>query len=279
MIIDIHTHLLSPEFLPTNAELNVWNKLLYWKLGINDFASFLNKMVTDLEQSAVDKIVLCAIENAPLAANNQETLTYCRKYKNFLYAPNLDPLSENFKDDIKEAADNHAVLIKILPSFQNVDLASEKCLPFFEELQRYNLPLLVHTGIEHTFKGNNELNNPLRLENAAKMGLTVICAHCGCPMMLHEKSFFKEWVYLAKKYPNVYGDVSGFSGCVRHLWLSYILKDTALRQKILFGTDYPSFPCLLRKSHNLFSDWIDFFNKKGCDEDFFSRSGRILNAK
>lgn len=279
MIIDIHAHLLSPHFSLADNKLNFWNKLLYWKLGIKDFASFSKKMIFDLKISPVDKVVLCAVEGTPLAANNQETLAYCKRCRNFLYAPNLNPLSKNFKDDINEAVMNDAVLVKVLPSFQCVDLSDERCRPFFKELVKYKLPLLVHTGVEHTFKGNNNLNNPLLLEKAAQMGVTIICAHCGCPMMLHEKSFFKEWIYLAKKYPNVYGDVSGFSGYVRHLWLSKILKDPSLKDKILFGTDCPSFPYLFRKTHNMFSDWVDFFRKEGCSEEFFLRSERILNAK
>lgn len=203
----------------------------------------------------------------------------CQKHPDFLYAPNLNPLSPNIKNDIKKAIKDQAVLIKILPSFQNIDLSDKACVPFFEELLKYNLPLLVHTGIEHTFKGNNKLNNPLLLENAAKTGVTVICAHCGCSMMLHEKSYFKEWVYMAKKYPNVYGDISSFTGCIRHYWLSQILKDKDLNKKILFGTDYPAFPYLFRKTHNLFVDWINLFKQKGCHEEFFLRSEKILNAK
>ena len=40
--------------------------------------------------------------------------------------------------------------MKWLPIVQNFNPADPKCIPFYEVLQHYNLPLLCHTGGEQS---------------------------------------------------------------------------------------------------------------------------------
>lgn len=278
MIIDIHAHLMSSSF-SRSGRFNLWNTVLRHKLGISTAPDFLEKMKNDLRESPVGKVVLCAVEGSGIAAGNREVLDLCRNDGRFLYGVNLNPLSPSVCDEMEYAVRQGAVLIKLLPSWQGVDLSADPCLPFWQLAAEKKIPVLVHTGPEHTFRGDNRLNDPGRLEKAAEMGVTLICAHCGCSMMLHERSYFSEWARLARKYANVYGDVSGFSGCLRHYWLSRILRDGALKRKILFGTDYPSYPYVFRKNdRNIFGGWLDFYASRGLDQDFFHRAQEILNV-
>ena len=259
---------------------NLWNAILWRKLGVSTYAEFVEKLKCDIEDSSVGKAVLCAVEGSDLAAGNEEVLKICRQDSRFLYGVNLNPLSDSMKEELEVAIGQGAVLVKLLPSWQGIDLSAEACVPFWKMAAERRLPVLVHTGPEHTFRGDNRLNNPKLLERAADMGVTIICAHCGCSMMLHERSYFGEWAELARKYPNVYGDVSGFSGCVRHWWLSQILRDESLEDKLLFGTDYPSYPYVFRKNQsNIFRGWVDFYESRGLGDAFFNRAEEVLNVR
>ncbi len=278
MIIDMHAHLMSAAFSP-GRHFNLWNHILWRKLGVSSCAEYAEKLAGDLGKSPVDKAVLCAVEGSQVAAGNSEVKEFCRRDGRFLYGANLNPLSPSIQEDLEKALEDGAVLVKLLPSWQGVDLSLPGCLPFWKLAARHAIPVLVHTGPEHTFRGDGRLNNPALLETAASLGAVIICAHCGCSMMLHERSYFHEWAALAGKYPNVYGDVSGFSGCVRHYWLGRIMEDAGLRRKLLFGTDYPSFPYAFRRNQpNLFQGWMDFYASKGLGDDFFTRAGEVLNV-
>ena len=279
MIIDIHAHLMSAAFAP-GRHFNLWNAILWRKLGISNAKEYLAKLTADLDESPVGKAVLCAVEGSDIAAGNQEVLELCRQDRRFLYGVNLNPLSPTIHAELEKAIADGAVLVKLLPSWQGVDLSSPAALPFWKLVAKSGLPVLVHTGPEHTFRGDNRLNNPKLLERAAELGVTLICAHCGCNMMLHERNYFHEWAELARKYSNVYGDVSGFSGCVRHYWLNRILANETLKNKLLFGTDYPSFPYVLRKNQaNLYKGWMDFYESKGLGNAFFHRAEEVLNVQ
>ncbi|MBF0523268.1 MAG: amidohydrolase family protein [Candidatus Omnitrophica bacterium] len=279
MIIDIHTHVINEGFDIKNIKLNFITRLFFKKMRTPTFRDYMDKLTGQLNESEVDKAVLIALEGTPLSAANSKILELCRKNKKFLYGANLDPLAIDIEKQVEQAVENKAVLVKLLPSFQNVNPADEKCIPFYNALKKYNLPLLVHTGMEHTLKTDHQnYNNPALLETAAKMGVVIICAHCGCPMYLHEKSFFQEWVELALRYPNVYGDLSGLGSIVRSFYLRKILKNRKLLEKIIFGTDYPAFPLFLfRKScPNIFNDWVFFFRQMGFGDVFFNRAESLL---
>ncbi len=279
MIIDMHAHLMSAAFVP-GRRFNLWNHILWRKLGISSSKDYLLKLVADLDESPVEKAVLCAVENSDVAAGNEEVREACRQDGRFLYGVNLNPLSHSIQEEVEKAVKDGAVLAKLLPSWQGIDLSSQEAMPFWQAVAERRLPVLVHTGPEHTFRGDNRLNNPMLLEPAAELGATLICAHCGCSMMLHERNYFREWTELARRHPNVYGDVSGFSGCVRHYWLGRILADDTLKGRLLFGTDYPSFPYVLRRNHpNLYRGWMDFYASKGLGSDFFHRAEEVLNVK
>ncbi|MBF0595519.1 MAG: amidohydrolase family protein, partial [Candidatus Omnitrophica bacterium] len=250
MIIDIHTHVMHEGFDITKIKLNLMARLFYQRMRTPIFKDYVKKLTLHLDESVVDKAVLISLEGAPLSAGNSTIIELCRTNKSFLYGANLDPLAVDIEAQVEKAVENNAVLVKLLPSFQNINPADEKCIPFYQALKKHRLPLLVHTGIEHTVRTDHqEYNNPALLKTAAELGVVIICAHCGCPMYFHEKSYFQAWVELALQYPNVYGDLSGLGSIVRSFYLKKILKNRRLLEKIVFGTDYPAFPVFLfRKS-------------------------------
>jgi len=280
MLIDIHTHLVNPNFELKNCKTNFAINLFVKNTNYTNFESYINNLISLIKNSKLDKAVLIAIENSEICANNEQVLSVCKKYPEFLFGINLNPLDKDIDLKIQQAHKDGAVLVKILPSFQNVDLSDKKSIPFFELLKEYNLPLLVHTGKEYTLRTKYQnLNNPDLIENAAKIGVKIICAHCGTRSFLHEKNYFTNWAKLALKYENVYGDLSAMITPVQIFDLKNIVKSVELRNKVVFGTDYPAFPFILFKksSKNSFIDSSNYLEKLGFDDNMYKLTERLLN--
>lgn len=279
MIIDIHSHMINPDFNLDKINFNYTTRMFFLRLKISNYQQYFEKFSKSLSESQVDKAVLVALENTILCSNNQQTVEICKLNKNFLYGANLNPLDADIEHKLKNAINNNAVLVKILPSFQNVDLSDKKCIPFFEMLKEYDLPLLMHTGLEHTLKNSKQgLNNPAKLESAAKIGVKIICAHCGTKLHFYEKCYFEEWKKLARNHENVYGDLSGMILFFRKSYLKKILKDDILKSKVVFGSDFPAYPFISihKNRDNIFQDWYETFGKIGFAEEFFTRGNKLL---
>ena len=108
-----------------------------------------------------------------------------------------------------------------------------------------------------------------------------MCAHCGCQLVSFvERSHFGAWKRLVQRHANVYGDVSGFSGCVRRFWLARIVRDPLLRSRILFGTDYPAFVHVFRPNRgNTFAAWTELFRSFGLGDEFFARGAKLIGLE
>lgn len=279
MIIDIHSHMINPDFCLDKMNFNYTTRMFFLRLKTTNFSQYFEKFSRGLKESKIDKTVLIALENTILNSNNEQTVELCKQNEEFLYGANLNPLDTDIEDKLNTAIKNNAVLVKILPSFQDVDLSDKKCIPFFEMLKENNLPLLVHTGLEHTLKNSKQhLNDPRKLENAAKIGVKIICAHCGTKLYFYEKCYFEEWKRLASSYENVYGDLSGMILFFRKSYLKKILKDETLMSKVVFGSDFPAYPFInmSKGMDNIFDDWYETFIKVGFNEEFFTRGSKLL---
>jgi len=118
---------------------------------------------------------------------------------------------EQALEELRRVAARGACLVKWLPSAQNIRPDDPRCFPFYEALAALGMPLLSHTGCEHTLAAYPDaFNAPLRLVPALERGVTVIAAHCGTRLFLHERSWFGQWRELALRHPNLYGDLAAF---------------------------------------------------------------------
>jgi hypothetical protein len=153
------------------------------------------------------------------------------------------------------------------------------------------VPLLCHTGGEHTLKAfPNKLNDPRRLAPALERGVTVIAAHCGTSLMLHETSHFQTWREMALQHERFYGDLSAF-GIITRIWpLHSILKSPRLTAKLVFGSDFPillmPLSCLgavnlrdalrVRRMRNPFDQAVTLMKAARVPDDVFTRPGQLL---
>jgi hypothetical protein len=150
--------------------------------------------------------------------------------------------------------------------------------------------LLSHTGVEHTL-GNrrSDYNHPRRLIPALEHGVTVIAAHCGAHLFLHEPSFFGAWASLAREHENLYGDCGAFSIMTRIPYLKRICDDAVLPRKLLYGSDFPGIPApgwcwqlgprkmrSLSRINNPLERNVRIMQALGIPEDAFERAEPLL---
>lgn len=256
-----------------------------------------------VDGSMVDRAVLLAFDGAChedgtrdhdrtlLVADNDFVADLAEKNKKILFGASLHPYRRDAVAELERLIGRGACLVKWLPSAQNIQPDHPRCLEFYEALAHFEIPLLCHTGVEHTLNEfPDTLNDPKRLIPALERGVTVIAAHCGTRIFLHEKSYLKSWREMALQHEHFYGDISAF-GIVTRIWLlGNLLKSPALTAKLLFGSDFPipqmPLSCLgpvslrhaleVRRMANPFDQAVAMMQAAGVPNTVFARAGQLL---
>ena len=175
----------------------------------------------------------------------------------FHWVASIHPYRDDAADRLTHALARGAVAIKWLPSAMNIDLRDPRCEPFYRQLARTRVPLIVHAGEEKAVPGagRDELGNPLLVRAALRHGVRVIVAHCaslGHALDLDQRvptrrpafELFarlmdeREWRGL------LLGDVSALFLANRDaaVWRTVLARDD-WHARLLHGSDYP-LPCL-----------------------------------
>jgi len=270
--IDMHVHIADIEALLAARQTGkVFRSNRYLSYVLNQvlktqFVSKKNERININEQwiqsvadwvkaSQLDKVILLALdavfdesgkscpEKTLIHVNNEFIYSVAARHKEFMFGASIHPYKKNAVEELELLIKKGACLIKWIPSSQYIEPDNPKCYPFYEALVHYGIPLLSHTGVEHTLGSRRSAyNHPKRLIPALKKGVKVIAAHCGIHLFLHEVSFFNSWAFLAKEYENMYGDSGAFSVVTRIPSLKRILKHKVLQKKLLYGSDFPGIP-------------------------------------
>ena len=316
MNIDMHIHLPGIQEKNGNYISNTVKKSLLFKYllkRINIEYDDLNSQNSDkqiqdifvklVESSRLDKAVILALDGAYnlegelqkdetlIITSNNYILETVRKSSKLLFGASIHPYKRDALDELIWAKNNGAVLIKWIPSSMNIDPEHPKCNPFYDFLAEHNMPLLGHTGVEHSLRtNNNNFNHPKKLEAPLKRGVKVIAAHSGAHMFLHEKSYFKLWKEMALKYPHFYGDISAFAIPTRVKYLKEIRKCPELAKKIFYGSDFPALGLpisfifhiglkdylRIKKEENPLNQTCDLFRAFNMPESIFNQFDKIL---
>ncbi len=240
-IVDIHCHVgllgdqwpqwgrLGPRFVG-NPAYRVF--LLYARVpphAVTD-AEILDATVKILSETQVDHVVCLALDHvhdehgrpqpertAMFVANDYVLELRRRVGSKVLLGASVHPYATDFEDRVKRVVDEGAVLLKWLPSAQDIDLASPKAAAALKALARLGpkgraLPLLLHTGAEYAIppagddtpsldfhswspwdafwnrlRGSRRWRTPdvtrvaANLRDAVAQGAVIILAHCGLP--------------------------------------------------------------------------------------------------
>ncbi|MBT7068483.1 MAG: amidohydrolase family protein [Verrucomicrobia bacterium] len=208
-----------------------------------------------VNESQLDRAVVLALDavfdreghtrpaQTVLHVDNDFVCSVAAQHPEFMFGASIHPYRRDAVGELERLIGKGACLVKWIPSGQHIEPDDPQCMPFYEALAHHGVPLLSHTGVEHTLGSRrSDYNHPRRLIPALQKGVTVIAAHCGTHLFLHEPSHFHAWAALARKYENLYGDSGAFSIVTRIPWLRRILRDEVLRAKLLYGSDFPGIP-------------------------------------
>ena len=132
-----------------------------------------------------------------------------------------------------------AVMMKCLPNCQNINCADRRLTRFWERMAAAKLPLLAHTGGEHTLPVlRPEYADPRSLTLPLEVGVTVIAAHCGTKSGLFDPEYFHVFAEMTRRFQNLYGDTSAFTVPIRGRHIPECLKEPLL-SRIVHGSDFP----------------------------------------
>jgi uncharacterized protein len=130
-------------------------------------------------------------------------------------------------------------MMKCLPNCQNINCNDRRFAPFWERMAEARLPLLAHTGGEHTLPVvRPEYADPRILALPLECGVKVIAAHCATKSGLFDPEYFHIFTGMLRRFPNLYGDNSAFTVPIRGRHLSECLR-APLLERLVHGSDFP----------------------------------------
>jgi uncharacterized protein len=260
--IDLHVHVLGNGLAGSGCRVQrVWwqepfVRMMARSIGVNVSPddvdldeAYVRKLSSWLEESSLAAVVLLACDDvhqddgvarpdlSRIYVPNEYVLDLGRREQRFLPGISIHPARKNALDLLEAGVGAGAVLLKLLPCVQIVDLGVARYRPFWKRMAELQLPLLAHTGGEFSLPTYRpDLCNPLCLRPVLEQGVTVIAAHCGAPALPWQRDFSGDFLELRNAFPNLYGDISALSQPVHFKTLARV---RASPERILYGSDYP----------------------------------------
>ena len=212
---------------------------------------YVEKLLQWVAESSLDAIVILAQEqvyreNGDLMDDfgtayvpNEYVLGLARKHPEFLPAVSIHPARRDAMEELEKCIAGGAVMMKCLPNCQNIDCANPRFRKFWERMAEAGMPLLAHTGGEHTLQiVRPEYADPRTLKLPLECGVTVIAAHSASKSGFTDPEYFQHFAQMCADYPNFYGDNSAFNIPIRSRVVPASLR-TPVVEKMLHGSDYP----------------------------------------
>ncbi|MDD2301063.1 MAG: amidohydrolase family protein [Eubacteriales bacterium] len=248
MFIDIHVH---PDFYePLNADpgkeqfrhdqMNIHHN------GTAPIAHVFNQM----ECAGLDRLCLLAGESSapldPSLVSNEEVRSLCNMHPNrFIGFASVDPRRENASETLEFAFSELKLAgLKLHPSRQQFDPSDPLMDPLYDICQKYDKPILFHSGVSWEPNTISWRARPLLFEELAakRPSLRICLAHFGWPWV-------RETAMLLLKYKNLYADTAllyfdSALECYRQVFtldIPFTWIDRSLRNQVMFGSNSPRF--------------------------------------
>ncbi len=262
--LDMHVHLVGNGLggsgcwlrIPRSHQLMAGYILRHLKLGVPmhhpDFdALWVTRLLEYLRTSSLSATVLLAHEqvydddgklmegHGSFYVPNDYVLRLAREHPEFLPAVSIHPARADALQELDRCAAAGAVMLKLLPNCQNVDCSSPRYRKFWERMAELGMPLLAHTGGEHTVpQVHPEYADPRRLQLPLECGVKVIAAHCATKSGFGDPEYFHDFAEMTTRFPNFYGDTSAWNVPLRGRHARKCLNGP-LAKALVHGSDYP----------------------------------------
>lgn len=170
---------------------------------------------------------------------NDYVLKLAREHKEFLPAVSIHPARRDALEELDRCLAAGAVMMKCLPNCQNINCADRRYTKFWERMAAANLPLLAHTGGEHTLPVvRKAYSDPRTLTLPLEIGVTVIAAHSATKSGLFDPEYFHVLAEMTRRFPNLYGDTSAFHVPLRGRHTRECVREP-LASRLVHGSDFP----------------------------------------
>ena len=170
---------------------------------------------------------------------NDYVLKLAHAHQEFLPAVSIHPARPDALEELERSLAGGAVMMKCLPNCQNIDCGDRRFTTFWERMAEAKLPLLAHTGGEHTLPiVRRDFSDPRKLTLPLEIGVTVIAAHSATKSGLTDPEYFHVFGEMTKKFPNLYGDTSAFNVPLRGRHIRACVREP-LASRLVHGSDYP----------------------------------------
>lgn len=281
--VDIHIHMVGNGSSGSGCWLRVsnWRRpfaglmLRHFGLSQSSLKGDLDRIYQEvllnlLEASSLGAVVILAQdlphddqgrplpEAAMYYVPNEYVLKLAREHPRFLPGVSIHPGRPDALAELDRCLAGGAALMKCLPNCLNINCSDRRYTRFWERMAQAGLPLLAHTGGEHTLPIlRREYSDPRTLRLPLECGVKVIAAHCATKSGLGDPEYFHVFASMTERYPNLYGDNSAFTVPIRGRHVPQCTRPP-LVERILHGSDLPvpvygHFPWLRG-----FLDWTSF---------------------
>jgi hypothetical protein len=170
---------------------------------------------------------------------NDYVLKLAREHEEFLPAISIHPARPDALEELERCLAAGAVMMKCLPNCQNINCNDRRFTRFWERMAEAKLPLLAHTGGEHTLPVvRREYADPRILTLPLECGVNVIAAHCGTKSGLFDPEYFHDFADMTRRFPNFYGDNSAFTVPIRGRHVAECVGEP-LSERMIHGSDFP----------------------------------------
>ena len=265
--IDCHVHLVGNGRRGSGCWLRIggtwWQKpltaFMLRHIGLSDTAldawdfdeRYVEHLLRLVRESSIGAACLFAQDEVYSAAGkkradlgtfhvpNDYVLRLAREHAEFLPVVSIHPARPDALDELDRCLAAGTVMLKLLPNCHDVNCNDPRYRPFWERMAAARLPLLAHTGGEHTVQViNAAYADPRTMTQPLECGVTVIAAHAATKSGLEDPEYFHVWAEMLERWPNLFGDTSAWNVPMRgrHAGIS---TRGLIAERLLHGSDFP----------------------------------------
>jgi predicted TIM-barrel fold metal-dependent hydrolase len=157
-----------------------------------------------------------------------------------LFGASVNPYRPDAIERLVWAKNHGAVLVKWIPPVMEINPDDPKLVPFYKKMVELNLPLLSHTGEEHSFsRAAENYGDPEKLRLPLSLGVTVVAAHIASSAKYGGERGPDRLARLMREYPNLLTDISALTQINKPGYLKEALTKPEFSGRLVYGTDFP----------------------------------------